>query len=154
MKLLTSTLILLSILAFYLTSCEAKCWQVRCSDELNFQLVDKSSQQDLVFGITQKYRLDSMQLNKLPDFKLGLHQNFLGRITGDYHGLHVSTLEYPIDTSYLRLTFNDIDTITIHYIYEANKCCTSYKGYGKIGAIKYNGKTVIKNGEFYKFEKE
>ena len=154
MKLLTSTLILLSFLAFYLTSCEAKCWQVRCSDELNFQLVGKSSQQDLVFGVTQKYKLDSMQLNKLPDFNLGFHQNFLNSITGDSHGLHTSMGGYSVDTSYLRLTFNDIDTIIINYIYEVNKCCTSYNGYGKIGTITYNGKTVTKNGEFYKFEKE
>jgi hypothetical protein len=154
MKLLNSLLILILGLVYYLAACEKKCWEVNCADQLNFQLIDKSSQLDLVFGITPRYKLDSMQLNKLPDFSLGHHQNFLGSIHGDSHGLYTSTGDHPVDTTYLCLTFNDIDTIIINYIYEVNRCCTSFKGYGKINGIRYNGKIAAKKGEFYKFEKE
>jgi hypothetical protein len=72
----------------------------------------------------------------------------------NYNGLQISTGKGAVDTSYLRLTYNDIDTLIINYLYEDRECCSSVNGYGKIASVKYNGKVAVKIGEVYKFEKE
>jgi hypothetical protein len=43
-------LLSLTIFSFFISSCviEEKCWGSSCSDPINFQLIDKATQQDLV----------------------------------------------------------------------------------------------------------
>ena len=143
------------LLFFFYTSCtvENKCWGYRCVDPILFQLIDKSTQQDLVIGVNQKYKIDSMQLNLKPDLRIGTHENLLSRVSGDNNGLRTSTGKKSLDTSYLRLTSVDIDTLIINYTHEPNNCCSAFGGYGKIISIKYNGQLTIKTGDYYKFEK-
>jgi hypothetical protein len=49
-------------------TCEKKCWGADCADPVIFQLIDKSTQQDLVLGANPKFKLDSMQLKAGPSF--------------------------------------------------------------------------------------
>jgi hypothetical protein len=132
---------------------EGKCWKATCSDPIVFRLLDKATQQNLIFGTNSKYKLDSLQLNKRPDFRIGQYDNLLSEVSCDSERLFTASGEYA-DTSYLRLTHTDIDTLVINYIRENNQCCVPYGGYGKIGLIKYNGKVAQKNGDIFKFEKE
>jgi len=141
--------------SLFFSSCviEEKCWGSSCSDPINFQLIDQITQQDLVFGGSPKFKLDSMQLNKKADFTIGYHSNYLSTVTGDYHYLQTSTGNGSVDTSYLRLTYNDIDTLITAFVVENTECCRQYGGYGKIAGIKYNGKAATKIGNYFKFEK-
>ncbi len=143
------------LLLLYLPSCtvEDKCWGAPCADNINFQLIDKTTQQDIVFGINPKYKIDSMQLNLKADFRIGIHENGLATVTGDYRGLQTSTGKRPLDTAYLRLTYIDIDTLVISYTHEPKNCCKALGGYGKIISIKYNGQLAQKTGDYFKFEK-
>jgi hypothetical protein len=95
-----------------------------------------------------------MQLNRSTDFSLGYHVNFLGRVFKIGYNLATSTSNRAIDTCYLRLTSNDIDTLTIKYVFDKDDCCTNYGGFAKIVSINYNGQTAMKDGENYKFEKQ
>jgi len=142
------------IISFSFATCESKCYDRICTDPINFKLIDKLTQEDMVFGAIPRYTVDSMQLNKAPDFSLGFTMNFLGRVIGNYEGLSTSTGVFSVDTAYLRLTYNDIDTLVISYIREQSDCCNNYGGYGKIVSLKYNGLVAIKDGTNYKFEKQ
>ena len=132
---------------------EDKCFSFSCTEQFNFQLIDTITRGDLVFGFNPLFKLDSMQLNKAPDFILEMHYHFLGRVSGSPYGLTTSIGEFTVDTSYLRLTYNDIDTLIINFTRAANDCCTSAGGYGKIVSIRYNGKLAQKSGDNYLFEK-
>ena len=150
------SLTVLTIVSFFIWSCipEGKCWKATCSDPIDFRLIDKATQQNLIFAVNSTYKLDSLQINKRPDFRIGYHENFLSQVVGDTTRLYpLVGLEYP-DTLYLRLAYNDIDTLVIDFIRQRNECCTVYGGYGKIGAIKYNGKVAGKVGEIFRLEKE
>lgn len=153
MKIWIFILAIFIILQFCFATCESKCWQVYCADPINFKLTDKFTQQDLVFGTNPRFKTDSMQLNKSPDFTIGYHPNYLSTVSGSSLGLLTSTGKTAHDTCYLRLTFTDIDTLFINYVYDNNDCCNNFGGYGKIVSIKYNGQTAAKDGENYKFEK-
>ena len=153
MKILLFIAAVFLIISFCFATCESKCWGLACSDPINFKLIDKVTQQDLVFGASPRYQLDSMQVNRSPDFTIGYTANYLSTVKGNYSGLLTSTGKGAIDTSYLRLTFNDIDTLVISYIYDKNDCCNNFGGYGKITSLKYNGVLASKDGENYKFEK-
>ena len=141
------------IISFNFATCESKCFRTICVESINFKLIDKLTQVDLVFGIP-RYKLDSMQLNRSPDFSLGFTMNFLGRVGGSYDGLSTSTGVSAVDTAYLRLAYNDIDTLLISYTREHTDCCNNFGGYGKIVSLKYNGQQAIKDGANYKFEKQ
>ena len=155
MKIMLLILGVFIIISFSFATCESKCWGKRCSDPINFKLVNKLTQQDLVSGANPKYHIDSMQLNRLPDFNLGIYNiNFLSRVYGDINGLSTSTGVSSVDTSYLRLTSTDIDTLVISYLHEEKDCCGNFGGYGKIVSIKYNGQVAMKDGINYKFEKQ
>jgi hypothetical protein len=160
MKQLTITTAIVLILAYSLAGCEAKCWQAKCTDDIVFQLVDKATQQNLVFGPGKKYSKDSMQLNKVPDFNLGITGNLLANVNVDNSktspvSLIFTTGKPVAGNSYLRLSYNDIDTLTIEYSYEETKCCKGSNMYGKPGSIKYNGlPATVGNNGIYKFEKQ
>ena len=140
---------------FCFAVCEDKCWGRVCAEPISFKLLDKLTQQDLVFGTIPRYTIDSMQLNRSPDFTLGYHMNHLSNInTIGYNYLVISTGRATPDTTYLRLAYNDIDTLIITYAYEQKDCCDNFGGYGKITSIKYNGVIATKDSLAYKFEKQ
>jgi hypothetical protein len=146
---------LLFIWTFVFYSCfiEDKCFGSSCTDQINFKIIDKTTGQDLVFGSSPIYKIDSMQLNSAPDFSLGINGSYVSRISGDYHGLSTTPGNGSIDTFYLRLTHNDIDTLAINFTLTTDECCTSSGGYGTIVSINYNGKVPQKSGDNYLFEK-
>jgi hypothetical protein len=158
MKQLTVTAAIILIVVSSLTGCESPCWQAKCTDDVVFQLVDKATQQNLVFGAGKKYSNDSMQVNKVPDFNLGNTGNLLAYVAIDNSkaspvSLILNTSKPLVSTAYLRLTYNDIDTLTIEYSYEETKCCKGSNMYGKPGSIKYNGFPAAVSNGIYKFEK-
>ena len=143
---------LFSVFIFSFSDCGQKCFGESCSDTINFKLIDKTTQNDLVFGPAPKYKLDSLQLNKDVDFNLGRHSNFIGTVSGNWNRLQASTYA-PIETMYLRLSYDDIDTINVQYQYIENDCCENVNGYGRIQSIFYNGQTAEKVDDNYRFIK-
>ena len=154
MKTWVYNLSILIIVTCGYTACEDPCYGRSCADVINFKLIDKATQQDLLFGVNPKYKIDSLQLNLKPEYTLGVYANLAGRVYGNDGYLSISTSIPEDDTTYLRLAYNDIDTLSIQYSFEENDCCSKFGGYGKIISIKFNGKTALKEGEYYKFEKE
>jgi len=144
---------LFSVFIFSFSDCGQKCFGESCSDIINFKLIDPNTQNDLVFGAAPKYKLDSLQLNKAIDFNLGKHSNFIGIVSGNWERLQVSTYA-PIETMYLRLSYDDIDTINVQYQYIENDCCESVNGYGRIQSVRYNGQTAEKVGDRFIFPKK
>ena len=144
---------LFSVVLFSFSDCNKSCWGEYCSDFINFKLLEQNTQNDLVFGVAPRYKLDSLQINRVVDFNLGRHSNFITTISGNWQNLQVSTDE-PVETMYLRLSYNDIDTINVQYQYIDNDCCEKFKGYGQIINIRYNGEIVQKVGENYNFIKK
>jgi hypothetical protein len=142
------------IFACSFATCEKKCFNTRCTQNIGFVLTDKVTQQDLVFGANKKYSRDSMQLNFKPDFRLGVHENFANDvylIPTNNQLLFTNTGREAVDTTYLRLAYNDIDTIIVQHSREQNDCCTS--GFGRIVSIKFNGLPARQTGDVYSFEK-
>ena len=144
---------LFSVFIFSFSDCGNKCFGEYCSDIINFKLIDQNTQNDLVLGAPPKYKLDSLQLNKAVDFNLGKHSNFIGIVSAGGDRLQVSPY-VPRETLYLRLSYDDIDTINIQYQYVENDCCESVNGYGRIQSVSYNGQTAEKVGGNYIFLKK
>ncbi len=123
------------------------CLSIRtCADAFAFKVVDKLSQQDLVFGSPSLYSPDSVYL-------LTNLSGYTGKMSRVDNSEFISTLVIPADTFFLRLTSIDTDTLLISYDYVKTKCCNSLKGYGKIQSIKYNGINTFKEGHTFIFEK-
>ena len=154
MKILTFTLTIFIISLFSFATCEDKCFARVCVEAINFKLIDKLTQQDLVLGANPRFSPDSMQLNKSPDFSLGYHPNYLSTVNQTGNNLIASTGISARDTAFLRLAHNDIDTLIITYAYDQKECCDNFGGYGKIVSIKYNNLLAAKDVDIYKFEKQ
>lgn len=117
-----------------------------CADTFAFKIVDKSSGQDLVFGTSPIYRSDSVYL-------LTNLTGYTGSFSRIDNNKFVSTLLFPTDTLFLRLTSTDTDTLFLNYDYVKNKCCNFSRGYGKLQSIKYNQTIAIQEWLTYVFKK-
>lgn len=118
-----------------------------CADPFSFKIVDKSSGQDLVFGTSPVYNVDSIYL----------FTNLSGYGNGNFLGVQnntlMSRLAVPIDTLFLRLTPTDTDTLLLSYNYIERECCFSPQGFGQLRSIKYNKNIVIQQNQIYVFQK-
>jgi len=133
--------------ALLFISCD-RCMSGRsCADGFVFKIVDKSSGQDLVFGTSPVYNLDSVHL----------FTNLSGYGNGNFLGVQnntlMSRLTDPIDTLFLRLTSTDTDTLFLSYNYIERECCFFPQGFGQLRSIKYNKNIVIQEDQIYVFKK-
>ena len=152
MKLVKYILGLTIIATYGLTSCEDKCWGAECAETITFKLFDKTTGQDLVSGVNPTFYWDSIQLKSQADFEFGTN-HLLGDVYENSRLLNIFTKRAAADTSYLRLSYTDIDTLIISYTYQRQECCGTVGGFGKINMIKYNGQTAQKTGTYFTFEK-
>ena len=118
-----------------------------CADPFSFRLIDKITQQDLVFSPTPVYPKDSVYLTTTL-------QGYTGPQSYTDSNKFNSMLLIPLDTFYLRISATDTDTLLMSYHFVKEKCCNySSRGFGKLFSIKYNGVVAPKSGETYLFKK-
>ena len=118
-----------------------------CADTFTFKIVYKSSGQDLVFGSSPVYNLDSVYLfTNLSGFGNG-------KLSGVQNNSVMSNLVVPTDTLFLRLTSTDTDTLFLSYNYVESRCCFSPQGYGQLRSIKHNKNIVTQEDKIYVFKK-
>jgi len=130
-------------------SAGCECLNTICEDQIQFRIIDKVTKQDLVFGTSPKYKVDSLYFKQRPDTALSS-----GYYSSVFVYLQTSLISntIPYDTIYLRLTVNDIDTIILTRKNEgSSKCCPN--GYKRIMNIKFNGTYVTSEGRNFLFEK-
>lgn len=144
---------LFSVFIFSFSDCGNKCFGEYCSDIIKYQLIDQNTQNDLLFGANPIYKLDSLQLNRTVDFQVGKHANFISTVSRNGDVLQMSSYS-PLETMYLRLSSNDIDTLIVQYQFVDNDCCERFGGYGSIVRIQYNGEMAEKAGDVYRFIKK
>lgn len=117
-----------------------------CADSFLFRVVDKVTQQDLVFSPAPVYQKDSV-------FLTTNRPGYSGPMSYRDSTKFMSALAIPVDTFFLRLSASDVDTLLMDYDYVRVKCCKIGSGYGKIKGIKFNGVPAKKAGDTFIFEK-
>jgi hypothetical protein len=101
-----------------------------CADKFDLVLVDKSSGENLIFGPNPVYQQDSVYLTtNLPGYTAN-HSFFNNEKIQ-------TSLNFPVDTFFLRLSVLDSDTLIMKYDYVDNDCCANER-YGKLSGIIYN----------------
>ena len=117
------------------------CIHQSCADPFAFNIVDKSTGKDLIFGTSPVYNPDSIYFLNNPS----------GHANGGTLGIRSNYLSWeliePIDTLFLRLTSTDTDTLFLSYKYIEGDCCNSPKGFGQLRSIKYNKNIAIKKNK-------
>ncbi len=112
-----------------------------CADSFSFNVVNKASGQNLVFGSSAVYDSNSVYL-------VTTRPGYLGKMSYPEIDRFKSALLIPVDTFYLRLSATDTDTLLMEYDFVKDKCCANER-YGRISGINYNGITAEKvNGVF------
>jgi len=116
-----------------------RCIHHSFADPFAFNIVNKSTGKDLIFGTSPVYNPDSIYFLNNPSgygngSSLGIRSNYLSW-----------ELVEPTDTLFLRLTPTDTDTLLLSYKYIEGHCCNSPKGFGQLRSIKYNKNIAIKN---------
>jgi hypothetical protein len=146
MKSLVRILIVASM-PVILISCDP-CYFERgnCADLFYFRVVDKVTQQDLVFTSSPVFQKDSV-------FLTTNRVGYTGSMSFTDSTRFMSRLSIPVDTFFLRFGANDVDTLLMKYDYVKVKCCKMASGYGKIQGIKFNGVLAKKAGDTFIFEK-
>ena len=140
-------LVLFSLLITFFPGCE--CLNTICEEQIQFRIIDKVTKQDLVFGTSPKYKVDSLYFKQHPDTALSS-----GYYSSVFVYLQTSLISntIPYDTIYIRLSANDIDTIMITRKNESSsKCCPN--GFKRITNIKFNGAYATSEGRNFLFEK-
>ncbi len=102
-----------------------------CADSFLFNVVDKASGQNLVFGSSAVYDSNSVYL-------VTNRPGYQGKMSYPNINRFKSALLIPVDTFYLRLSANDTDTLLMQYDFVKSKCCVN-EVYGRVSGIKYNG---------------
>jgi hypothetical protein len=116
-----------------------------CADSFYFNVVDKITGQNLVFGSSPVYNADSVYLTTT-------RQGYLGKMSYAGNDKFQSTLLIPVDIFYLRFSATDTDTLMIQYNFVKDHCCASGQ-YGKVGSILYNGVEAEKVNDVFIFKK-
>ena len=145
----TLTAILLMLMIYAATAHCDRCIGTgfgECAESFSFQIVNKITQQDLVFGQNSVYSPDSVYL-------FTTRQRYPGHRSSVDSNKFFCFLNIPVDTLYLYLTSADTDTLLITYGYVKAPCCRIAPGYGKILGIKYNGVTAKRQGDIFQLPK-
>ena len=117
----------------------------RCIDNFELELIDKNSGNNLIFGPTALYHPDSVYLTtNIPGYRANYSFFVNEKIQ--------STLLFPVDTFFLRLSAQDSDTLVMRYDYVKNDCCKNDQ-YGRIADIIYNGIKAEMINEVYLLRK-
>jgi hypothetical protein len=117
-----------------------------CAESFSFRIVNKITQQDLVFGRNRVYDPDSVYL-------FTTRPSYPGRWSSVDSNRFLSLLPLPLDTFFLYLTSADTDTLLIKYDYVKAPCCRIDPGHGKVLLIIYNGIAVRKQGDIFELPK-
>lgn len=134
------------ILAFFFMSAVPYCNKCvnngdSCADSFDFNVVDKTTGQNLVFGSSPVYDVDSVYLTTTL-------QGYLGKMSYAENDRFQSALLLPVDIFYLRFSATDTDTLRMQYQFVKDNCCANGQ-YGRVSSIQYNGVEAEKiNGIF------
>jgi hypothetical protein len=116
-----------------------------CADSFDFNVVDKTTGQNLVFGSSPVYDADSVYLTTTL-------QGYLGKMSYAQNNKFQSALLIPVDVFYLRFSATDTDTLIMQYNFAKSNCCANGQ-YGRVRSIQYNGVEADKVNDVFIFKK-